>query len=210
MQRIRKLKNSKRGFTLVELVVVIAILSICSTMLVSVIATSMGRYTASSDMDICKQEAAYIDKQYARIAGSATEIKEETTYGTPGFTYQDNYYYMVLNPTEKTIEFLVGLPGNTSASIILCKYVEKFEHKTVFVENDVASSTVSGTPVDNSGKKRYSQYVITMKNDFGEAVEYVYNGSIVLNNDMADEFNDVYNLYDPTMTSEVCISFRMA
>lgn len=209
MQHIRRLKNSRRGFTLVELVVVIAILSICSTMLVSVIATSMGRYTASSDMDMCKQQATQIDKQYARLASSAFEIKEETTYGTPGFTYQDNYYYMVLDPTEKTIEFLVGLPGNASASVILCKYVEKFEHKTILVENDSASST-GGAPVDNSGKKRYSQYVITMKNDFGEAVEYVYNGSIVLNNDTTDEFNDVYDLFDPAMTSSVCISFRMA
>lgn len=200
MQRIRKMKCTKRGFTLVELVVVIAILSICCSMLVGIIATSMGRYTASSDMDICKQEATYIDKQYARIANSAFEIKEETSYGDPSFKYQDNYYYMILNPTDRTIEFIMGLPTNQSISVIRCKYVKKFEHKTEFVDG----STSSGS---SSGKMKYSKYVITMLNDYGEAMEYTYNGSIVLNNDTTDEFDNVYDL--SSLSSPVCISFRM-
>ena len=41
----RKLLNSKQGFTLVEVIVVIAILSICSGMLVGAISGSMDRYS---------------------------------------------------------------------------------------------------------------------------------------------------------------------
>lgn len=201
MQSIRK-KHNKRGFTLVELVVVIAILSICSTMLVSVVATSIGRYTSSSDMDMCKQEANNIDKYYSRFANSAFEIKEESYYGSVKFTYQDNYYYMIIDPTEKTIDFRIGLPGNTSASVINCKYVKSFEHKTALLDNQTSSGVV-----DNTGKKKCSQYVITMLNEYGEAQEYVYKGSVVLNNDTTDEFNEAYDL--STSNSAVCISFRM-
>lgn len=210
MQRLRKMRYSKRGFTLVELVVVIAILGICSTMLVSVIATSIGRYTASSDMDICKQEATNIDKQYSRIVGTASEIKEETSYNPTSFTYQDNYYYMVIDPTEKTIEFLLGLPGNQHASIIRCKYVEKFEHKMVLVEPNSSSSSSSSSSV-NTEKKKCSQYTITMKNDFGEAQEYVYTGSVVLNNYSGSDFTNAYDLSSaPATQGPICISFRMA
>ena len=211
MQRIRKMRYSKRGFTLVELVVVIAILGICSTMLVSVIATSLGRYTASSDMDICKQEATNIDKQYSRIVSTASEIKEEASYNPKNFNYQENYYYMVIDPNKKTVDFLIGLPGNKSASIIYCKYIEKFEHKVVLL--DSSSSSTSSSSVGTE-KKKYSQYTITMKNDYGEAQEYVYTGSVVLNNYSGADFTKSYDLSNTTSSSAtrnpICISFRMA
>ena len=60
----RKLLNSKHGFTLVEVIVVIAILSICSGMLVGAISGSMDRYSISTDIENSKQEATSFERMY--------------------------------------------------------------------------------------------------------------------------------------------------
>lgn len=197
LKRIAAAKN-KKGFTLVELIVVIAILSICSGMLVGIIAMSVTKYSESTDTEYCKQEATYIDKYYTKWSGTAFEIKDiSDDYNSGSFTYSDSYYYMILDPTDDTIDFRIGMEGNTYESMIKCDFVKSFEHKTVYLDDDAI----------NDGDARLSQYTIVMCNDKGTANEYQYTGSVVLNNDTVDIIDSSYDL--STLTEPVCISFKM-
>lgn len=199
LKKIQAMKN-KRGFTLVELVVVVAILAICSGMLVGIVAMSIDRYSASTDMEYCKQEAAYIDKYYTRWSGVASEITEEDL-NSATFSYSQYKYYMVIDPDTRTIEFRMGLEGNKYQSVIKCEYVKSFSHSIEYLYESSDSST------PDEEKVRNSEYVIVMENEYGTAVEYTYKGSVVLNNDKTDYFSETYDL--TAMDKPVCISFKI-
>ncbi len=75
-KKIASFLNSKQGFTLVEVIVVIAILSICSGMLVGAISGSMDRYSISTDIENSKQGATSFERMYKKCVGSAFYLSE--------------------------------------------------------------------------------------------------------------------------------------
>lgn len=190
----QKLLHSKRGFTLVELVVVIAILSICSSMLVGVIAGSVDRYSKSSDVENCKQEAVNFEEYYKRCLRGAFTAEVDSSYNTASFTTQENCYYMIINPANHSIRFAMSDGSGGLSNIITCRNVYSLQHQTRTIGKD-----------DN---QTYMDYQISMLSSYEPDVTYDYPGTVVLNNGSSITVpNTVYEL--DSMTDEVCITFRM-
>lgn len=201
----RKSLHSKRGFTLVELVVVIAILSICSGMLVGVVSGSMDRYSVSTDIENSKQEATSFERMYKKYVSGAYSISA-SEYNESSFLAQNNHYYLILNPTDKTAKFLMAYEDDTTKAVeltdvITCKGVGSFSQK-----------------VNNVGKddsQKYVEYKICMISNYEPDTTYDYSGTVTFNNSEcavnfsksnASEFN--YNSNDINAKT-ICIDFSM-
>lgn len=194
IQKFIRTKRSKHGFTLVELVVVMAIMAICSCMLVGVVASTIDRYTISTDVETRKQEAVNFETYYCKYGRAAFEIEENAAYGSPAFSIQDNYYYMEMNPTTRNIQFFTSNGSGGRVNIIDCKNVKKFTHYTEKLgEND---------------KKVVLHFSIVMENGYEPNQDYTYEGSCILNNGSGIDIPSIEYDFD-SMVSNICISFRM-
>lgn len=190
----RKSLHGRRGFTLVELVVVIAILSICSSMLVGVIAGSVDRYSKSSDVENCKQEAINFEEYYKRCIRGAFTAAEDLDYGTSSFTTQDNCYYMIINPENHSIRFAITDGSGGLSNIITCNHIYSLKHQTKTIGKD-----------DN---QTYMDYQISMLSSYEPDVTYDYPGTVIMNNGNAISISSTEYVLDD-MSKEVCITFRM-
>lgn len=190
----KKSVHNKRGFTLVELVVVIAILSICSSMLVGVIAGSVDRYSKSSDVENCKQEAVSFEEYYKRCLRGAFTVAEDPDYDTPGFATQENCYYMIINPENHSIRFAMTDGSGGLSNIITCRNVHSLRYGTKTIGKE-----------DN---KTYMDYQISMLSNYEPNVTYDYPGTIALNNGSSINIPNTEYVLD-NMANEICITFRM-
>lgn len=187
----KRLKTNKHGFTLAELVVVMAIMAICSGMLVGVISSTIDRYSASTQIETRKQEAISFEEYYSRYARSAFTINVDPDYGTSSFTIQDNTYYLVFSPTNQTMTFFTGDESGGRVNIITCNNIKSYQHHTEYVDKDK--------------NKNALVYEITMENQFDDT----YSGTIILNNGSGINLpNTAY--ISSIMTSDVCFAFRVA
>lgn len=187
----KRLKTNKRGFTLTELVVVMAIMAICSGMLVGVVSSTIDRYSASTQIETRKQEATSFEQYYSRYARSSFTIDVDSTYGTSSFNMQANTYYMVYSPSKKTMTFFMDDGSGNRINIISCNHIQSYRHYTKYVDQD--------------GKKNALVYEIKMENSY----EDEYSGTIILNN--GSGINLPNAIYDSSLlTDDVCFAFRVA
>lgn len=190
----QKFSRNKRGFTLVELVVVIAILSICSCMLVGVVAGSVDRYSKSSDVERCKQEAVNFEEYYKRCLRGAFTVEESADYGSSTFTTQENCYYMIIQPESHSIRFAMADGHGGLSNIITCNRIYSLQQQT--------------KTVGKEDKQTYMDYQISMLSSYEPNVTYNYPGTVTLNNGSAVTIPSTEYLLDD-MTDDVCITFRM-
>lgn len=188
----RRSKHSKRGFTLVELVVVIAILSLCSGMLVGIIASTLDRFCASSDMETRRQEAVKFEQQYTQCARAAFSIYPETSYNPATFVPQKDFYYMEINPTTKEAVFFCDDDTGHRMDIARSKYIKSFSHNT--------------ETTDKAGVKTALKYRLVMDNEYDDVNDYVYDGSTILDNGNGVTISGSYDL--ESETNVICIAFR--
>lgn len=196
----RKLLNSKQGFTLVDVIVVIAILPICSGMLVGAISGSMDRYSISTDIENSKQEATSFERMYKKCVGSAYSISA-SNYNESAFSPQDKHYYLILNPTDNTAKFLMAYEDdNTGAiqltSMITCKGISSFTQKAYTVGKD--------------NSQKYVDYKLCMISNYEPNVTYDYSGTLTMNNNGAgSDFDQSYILNSSSMLNPICVDFSM-
>ncbi len=181
---------NKRGFTLTELVVVMAIMTICSGMLVGVIASTIDRYSASTQIETRKQEAIHFEEYYTKYARAAFTIAQDPTYGTGSFTLQENTYYLLFDRANMRMTFFTKDDSGNRMDVISCSNIKYYSHRTDYV--------------DDQNKKNTLTYEIVMENQFNDK----YTNTIVLNNGAGITLP--YEEYNAeTSTDEVCFAFRM-
>ncbi len=165
-----------------------AIMSICSGMLVGIISSTIDRYSESTQIEQSKNEAVSFEKFYARYARAAYSIQEETSYGTSSFVADNNTYYLLYNSDEGRMTFFMSNGSGGTTNIISCDNIGSYQHYTTFADKDNQKNTIT--------------YVITMNNKFNDQ----YSDTIVLNNGAGINLtNEVY----PSGTGVHCFAFRM-
>lgn len=186
--------HNKRGFTLVEVIVVVAILAICSGMLVGVIAGSVDRYSKASDIESCKQESINFEEYYKKCVRGAFAITQEADFSSSSFTTQENFYYMIISPQNHSVRFAMANDSGGFSNLITCNYVDSIKYKT--------------NNVGKEDSQTYMDYQISMRSGYQPGVTYDYPGTVIMNNGAAITVPETEYVLD-NMTDDVCISFRM-
>lgn len=154
--RMKSKPKSKKGFTLVEMVVTTAVLAVTAGMLVGVIASTITKFADGNDTEFRRSEAATLEshiKQYAKAAYRITPFDGATDI------YEEGKYYITADPLTNRFQIKEGLVAD-SDTIIDVSYVESLTFEVVRMSNNKLSL----------------EYTIVMDNEF------TCKGSIVLNN----------------------------
>lgn len=160
-----KKRNSKKGFTLVELVVTIAILSITAAMGTSIFIMVLNNYGEASHASFSQQQAIALEdviREYCKackdVEIAAGDISTMTKSGTYIYTKSDGVLYV------DDYDASTGVSGtHTKFALSGIKTLQ-----TKYLKRTSAQDATSGYIV--------MQYIITTNEDF------VLEGSIVLNN----------------------------
>lgn len=153
-----KLK-SKKGFTLVEMVVTTAVLAITAGMLVGVIASTITKFSDGNDTEFRRSEASAVETQIKQYAKAAYCIN---TYDSAVDTIDDGRYYIVSDSATNRFQVKEGTASGAN-TVITIDHVSSVTFEVVEI--------VSG---------KYSlEYSIVMDND------YTCEGSFILNNGSA-------------------------
>lgn len=148
--------RSKKGFTLVEMVVTTAVLAITAGMLVGVIASTITKFADGNDAEFRRSEAAALETQIKQYAKAAYAIN---AYDSATDTMEDGKYYIVSDSSTNRFQVKEGKTTG-SDTVITIDYVESVNFAVV--------QTVSN--------KLSLEYSIVMDNG------YTCNGSFILNN----------------------------
>ncbi len=161
-----KKRNSKKGFTLVELIVTIAILSITASMGTSIFIMVLNNYGVASDASFSQQQAVAVEDMLREYCKTSKEVKfaagdvdalavKPTGNYTYFYTKSDGVLYIDHCEGASSTHTKLTLTG---IKTLQTKYIKR----------------VSG--LDANAGYIVMQYTITTNNDF------VLEGSIVLNN----------------------------
>lgn len=157
-----KKRNSKKGFTLIELVVTIAILSITAAMGTSIFIMVLNNYGNASHASFSQQQAVALEdviREYCKACKdvdiSAGDVGTITSSGTYLYTKSDGVLYVDDYDASSGIHTKFTVPGIKTL-------------QTKYIKRTSAQDTTAGYIV--------MQYTITTNEDF------VLQGSMVLNN----------------------------
>ena len=119
-------KNSKKGFTLVELVIVIAILAILGAIAIPIISSTIG----SAKMSVMKSDAETLDLLIAECRTNAVTHNRQITYG--------NGHVTANNATIEDI-LITNLTGvdNSGNDTFFCRTINQETYQMVYYNGHV-------------------------------------------------------------------------
>lgn len=162
----RKL-NSKRGFTLVELVVTVAILSMVSMMGVGVVANSIRNYSTASIVSSEQDTALAIENFIISAAKKGTSFKQISASNVPENNMKA-WYITPDNGVIKSISYVIDQSGGSP--VITTREYSGVDEITFTLRKQKKSKNES---INNAYV--CLDYVITMTEG------YVLSGSVVVN-----------------------------
>lgn len=132
MSKRQSIKTNNKGITLIELVVVILMVGIISTMLVVFISSSRANYTTLSTEVTLQQEAGYALSYIGDVAVEAEEFCEVKNLSVNGnsvqafyikapdsatqINYEKDYYYILVREQDNTLRFFRLSSENVDSS----------------------------------------------------------------------------------------------
>ncbi|MBQ3928836.1 MAG: type II secretion system protein [Clostridia bacterium] len=176
--------RSKKGITLVEMVVTIAVLSIVSGLGIGIFAMTLNHYTTAARVETQQEEANLVEEQIVQAARVAKEVyflPDDT--GSLGDGKAADAYprdklpgeYFVQDKGEHAIRrFRYAKDSDESSAALEKSYGLAFEHVKQ-ISFKIVKKTMK-TPGSKENDFLYLDYVIEM--DEG----YALNGSVVLEN----------------------------
>lgn len=161
----------KAGYTLVELVVTVAILGIVSTMGVGIVAKSINNYSDASVTSVEQDTAVKIEQFILKSARTAVSVEFRNTFTddiVPTKKKNENYLATVGNQVKEITSTVEGSSVNASVSKLSYNGVKKI---TVKLRKQKSNTTETQKDCHVC-----LDYVIEMKEKF------TLKGSVIMNN----------------------------
>ena len=179
MKKIR----SRKGFTLVELVVTVAILSITSSLLVAIVANSINNYSKASITAGEQQIASQIESDilFFAVRSYGTDGVDTSVAGVTVPSTDESAYYVYIDEEGKVKTIFSDIETVGSTPIVTDYSYNGVEKITFQLKKQKTAKD------DTSSKKRYVflEYEIVMKHG------YTLKGSVVMGNIPHDVTMDV-------------------
>ena len=109
---ISKKRKSKKGFTLVELVVTVAILGIVSGVGVGIVANTIRNYAVASTTAQEQETAIQIENFITRYARTASDIDVIEDANIPSFNKNEEYISTAIDSSPEPVKNKVYLTTN--------------------------------------------------------------------------------------------------
>ena len=170
-----KYLRTKKGFTLVELIVTVTILSITSLLMLGIVANSINNYSTASVTSSEQDVALQIESDLINFARKATGVELIDNAGAEIPAKNETAFYVKC--TETGFEMITADVEKAGAPPIVVNYVYNRR-----VDNIVITLVkLKNDKTDTTGSQRYviMNYVIEMKDG------YTIKGSVPMNNDMS-------------------------
>ena len=188
-----KIKNSKKGFTLVELVVTIAIMSITASMGVGIFVMSLKNYVVASEAATAQQNAVALEemvREYFKIGYDLDYVGNFDVATDRNETASITYFYAI----------------GDGSTICTDYYNADEDIHTTLSFNGISEFSVEYKLVANSDSSDSAYTMVTYT--IVSVGDYELSGSIVLNNgDILSSEIGVNYLLDTSATNAIAVLY---
>lgn len=192
---MRKYMRSKKGLTLVELVVTIAILGIVSGMSLTIVVTAMNNYSEAAIIEKEENTALLLEDYIVRNARVAKKVEFIRTGLDAGEIETSNTNKVTAIPSNTNLGFYIAKEGDVISSFYHSYKKDEHDHDTSTIETANRITYENVNKITFSIEKQKSKK--TVNNKATDTYSYYLNYSI--------EMQSGYTLAGQTVMNNVTI-----